>query len=226
MFDDNQDRRLFESVSILEKVGVTVLQFFMFGDTERAHVDALLTAADIPPGALVLDAGCGTGAVAWYMGEICDDLNFILLNNSRRQLERCPMSRRFQRQFASMEKTGLPDQYVDFAMVNYAIGHAADIQTVLEELYRVLKPGGGLLICDMAGRSDKVKRVFSYNTLDAAEMAMLATLAGFKQKYSGQPAPPQDWQMDKILSLESPEVATAAREALSEVRPHVWRFVK
>lgn len=124
--------------------GRSVLQIFQRGD-EVEHVDFLLDRFN--PHGVVLDVGCGVGAVSRLMALRRPDLEFILLNMSMSQLGMCPP---FASVCASAEAIPLRDGSVDCVMACYVMGHL-DIKVALAELRRVLKVGGILFIVDMTG---------------------------------------------------------------------------
>ena len=74
------------SADFQEGAGLNVLTGFMLDDGEAVHCARLLELMSPKPGAVVLDAGCGFGAVAKHMAELRPDLRFHLLNLTDVQL--------------------------------------------------------------------------------------------------------------------------------------------
>lgn len=129
--------------------GIRVFNGALFGQDEKEHIDVLLQLLDPVEDALVIDAGCGVGEMARLMYERRPDLKFLLVNTSEVQLALCPSE--FDRLRADYEHLeGVPDHCADAIVFSYSLCHAETWQTALAEARRVLKPGGTLLINDMA----------------------------------------------------------------------------
>ena len=217
-----RDEELWGMIEKLTTNGVRILQFYMFGDTEKEHASELLDIMNPPEDAETLDVGCGIGEVARLMAEERPDLRFVLLNNSKSQLDACPPE--FDKILSDMGTIPVANDCFDVVMVNYSLGHITDGRGAFREFQRVLKPGGVLFICDMEGQSEGLKEIVNYTTYEDEEMRALAD--GFECVYSGQPNQPQEWQLDKVLAFESDKTASEIRDILSKIRPYVWRFVK
>jgi len=138
--------RVAECTAALVAAGETVFQPHLIGEDQTAHVRALLDFYAVPAHSTVLDAGCGVGGVAALMQALRPDLRFVMLNNSREQLELCPPA--FERIHASFEAIPRPAESFDVVMFNFALGHAR-LERALSEASRVTKPGGLLLISDL-----------------------------------------------------------------------------
>ena len=127
--------------------GLRLLHIWKLADTDAEHCAILLDHMAPPPGARILDAGCGIGEVARLMCEQRPDLEFTLLNISQYQLDLAPPG--MPKLLASFDDIPAPDQSFDAVMFNHAICHAADWLTTFREAARVLRPGGRVLIYDM-----------------------------------------------------------------------------
>ncbi|WP_321389752.1 class I SAM-dependent methyltransferase [uncultured Desulfuromusa sp.] len=108
----------------------------------------------LPDGEQVLDVGCGTGLLTVQIARGNPGLHVIGIDASRPMIDVANRKRsssdcRFQQ--ALGEDLPFPDSH--FAMVTSALFfHHVDRdlkQQTLQEIYRVLKPGGELLIADM-----------------------------------------------------------------------------
>ena len=110
---------------------------------------ALLERYRLPPGARILDAGCGTGEITARLGErfpesslLGVDIEESHLALARRRAAALGARAAFERR--SVYQLGLPDGSFDLVAcrhVQQAIPHA---ERVLAELARVLRPGGWL----------------------------------------------------------------------------------
>lgn len=106
-------------------------------------------------GMKVLEAGSGPGFVTEKLLEDFPtshitglDIDDGLLERARQRLRHVPASRLSMHQ-ASVYKTGLPDNHFDFVIARLLFLHLHDPWQAVEELRRVLKPGGKLVITDI-----------------------------------------------------------------------------
>ena len=78
-----------------------------------------------------------------------------------------------------IEQVPLPDKSVDLAILSQALHHASHPQTAVNEAFRILKPGGQLLVLDLAEHSfEKAHELYGDLWLGFKE----ATLHGFLKK--------------------------------------------
>ncbi|MGI8723562.1 MAG: class I SAM-dependent methyltransferase [Geodermatophilaceae bacterium] len=121
-------------------------------DIEQPIVQQIL--ADFPVG-VALDAACGTGRHAAYLAElghqvIAVDSSPEMLAVARNKLP----SLEFHE--ADLHQLPVPDQAVDVVVCALALTHVPDLECVLAEFARVLRPGGHLVISDSRGVIDGV----------------------------------------------------------------------
>jgi phosphoadenosine phosphosulfate reductase len=201
--------------------GINVLNAYLFGQTETEHVARLLDMMDPPPGAVVIDAGCGVGAVAEVMAQFRSDLQFVLVNSNAEQLARCPA--RMQQHLCSFDQMPLDDCSADVVMFHFSICHAENWSAAAREAWRVLKPGGLLFINDMQrmrGDNTLLAHTLKAYAHPAGAVEEAAQRCGFELDALIEPAP----VVERLAqALDSPAWATAL---LSDVAPAVWRFTK
>jgi SAM-dependent methyltransferase len=100
-----------------------------------ARLSALAPALQVPPGGRVLDFGC---AEKPYRSLFAADIEFIgadLAGNPHADIEIAPDG-----------TLPLPDGSVDAVLSTQVLEHVLDPRAYLEEAYRVLRPGGRLLL--------------------------------------------------------------------------------
>jgi len=133
--------------------------------------DRLGRALDLPRGALVLDAGCGRGAVALRMatafGLRVEGVDILAgdIRRARRKAARRGTADRTRFQVMDYQRLAFADGHFDGAYTMETLVHAPDSAAVLGELRRVLKPGGRLVLFEysLAPRGDltaRQRRVF------------------------------------------------------------------
>ena len=132
-----------------------------FDQHRRGHDDAirhmnqvLATVATLSPGERVLDAGCGIGGSAIWLAENVD-VSVVGVNINAKQIERgCRLvservlQQRIQLQVADYCATDFANESFDVVWALESVCYAEDKQAFLSEAYRLLRPGGRLVIAD------------------------------------------------------------------------------
>ncbi|HLI02065.1 MAG TPA: methyltransferase domain-containing protein [Acidimicrobiales bacterium] len=100
-----------------------------------------------PPG-VALDAACGTGRFAQLLSQrghqvFGVDSSPDMLAHARRRVPDGDF------RLGGLDQLPLPDDSVDIVVCGLALVHVADLEPVLGEMARVLRPGGDLLISDV-----------------------------------------------------------------------------
>ncbi len=112
-----------------------------------------LLGLDKKSNALILDAGCGVGGTSIYLGNKFPNSTFIGITISKKQVE---MARKFaeERNFNNNTKfflmdymeTDFPSNYFDGVFALESISYAPSKKDFIQEMHRILKPGGRLVI--------------------------------------------------------------------------------
>jgi len=103
---------------------------------------------------IILDAGCGVGGTSIYLGEKYPNVQFIGITISSGQVE---MGKKYikERNIKNFKilredynKTSFPNNYFDNVFAIESTGYSDDIEEFINEMYRILKPGGKLVVLD------------------------------------------------------------------------------
>ena len=99
----------------------------------------------------VLDFGSGTGCLCFEVAEKCGsitgiDTDRLLYEYSKKKLRTFPESYQNKITFLNRELESLEDSSYDVIFSKDVFEHTKNTETLLEEMYRILKPGGECLI--------------------------------------------------------------------------------
>lgn len=108
---------------------------------QKAMLDLLPSLA----GQVVLDLACGTGRYGLIAQER-GAKQVIAIDNSPAMLAGNPLRNRIQ---ATTEVIPLASGSVDIVLCGLALGHLPRLQPSLDEIARILKPGGAALVSDV-----------------------------------------------------------------------------
>jgi SAM-dependent methyltransferase len=202
--------------SIVER-GSPILQSHKLAAPDRVHVARLLDFYGFPRGAEVLDAGCGTGAVAALMSELRPDLRFTLLNVSGGQLQMAPAG--MKRVLADTQEMPFAPGTFDGVMFNYVLGHT-DIGRSLSEAARVLRGAGVCGVYDLISDEPEhvVERV-GYRPHSVEEIMDAAggfTFGDFRK--------PADFTTEDFEATCGPDALV--EHGFDRARPILYRLVK
>jgi ubiquinone/menaquinone biosynthesis C-methylase UbiE len=117
--------------------------------------EKLLQLIDLPQRGLVLDAGGGTGRIAQYL--YGDGRMIVIADLSTRMLAQAGSKSGLERVCSESEKLPFRQGTFDRIVMVDALHHVADQRQTIAELYRVLKPGGRILVEEPDVRQTSVK---------------------------------------------------------------------
>lgn len=113
-------------------------------------------------GSVIMDAGCGSGVSTGLIVEKFKPSRIIAFDYMPEMIARARkkgLSVDFR--VGDMRRTGYPDASVDAVFIVLALHHSLDWDKALCEMYRVLRPGGVLLV------EEPKERGFSWPALEA-----------------------------------------------------------
>jgi demethylmenaquinone methyltransferase/2-methoxy-6-polyprenyl-1,4-benzoquinol methylase len=110
-----------------------------------------LRRSGLRPGMRVLDIAVGTGLVARAALEVTEDRAEVVgLDASEKMLAEARRTLRIPLIRADAENLPVVDASVDFVSMGYALRHVSDLASAFQEFLRVLRPGGTLLLLEIA----------------------------------------------------------------------------
>jgi demethylmenaquinone methyltransferase/2-methoxy-6-polyprenyl-1,4-benzoquinol methylase len=135
-----------------------VNRLFSFGSGSWYRRRALVQAG-LRPGMTVLDVAVGTGLVARQALAITGDPQSVVgLDVSAGMLAEVGRLLKIRLIQGLMEQLPVTAAAFDFVSMGYALRHVADLNATFREFHRVLRPGGTLLILEIARPAQPFKR--------------------------------------------------------------------
>lgn len=112
--------------------------------------DVVIFNANIQPGETVIDIGTGTGLLATKALEVLNGTGEVIFSDKfedclvscKEQLEKMGITGGYRMLQAPCEHIDLPDNSVDKALMRSVLVHILDKQPAINEICRILKPGG------------------------------------------------------------------------------------
>lgn len=111
-------------------------------------VERLLCFKSLPE--RVLDLGCGTGFVTRYLYDLSDSMQIDALDCAAAMLDHLPKSQRIQALHGRAQAIDAPEAHYDAVLVNLLLPWCSSWSQVFQQIRRVLKPGGIVLISTLA----------------------------------------------------------------------------
>lgn len=144
----------------------------------------VLSRVKLKKGMVVADIGAGSG----YMTEglISSPVSIIAVDQSEEMLKVMRSKFGESGQVACLkgdsDQLPIPDQTVDHAFANMYLHHVEDPAVAIQELYRILKPGGKVIITDMESHNFEFLRTEQFDRwlgFDRVELRRWLETAGF-----------------------------------------------
>ena len=137
-------RRLFDSIANNYEGPARAFSLFQYDRWRRLLVSRL----DLTESSAVLDVSTGTGLVAMDIARAVGcpvvglDLSARMLRRGRQNLNASPLGQTVSLVQGTAEALPFPDDRFDAVVFTFLLRYVEDRQAVLDELARVLKPGG------------------------------------------------------------------------------------
>ena len=142
----------------------------------------------LTPRVRIADLGAGDGTLSRLLARQAESVHCV--DNSPRmvQVGRALAKKEHLRNLTyilgNIEKVPLPDRSIDLALLSQALHHAENPRLALAEAFRILKPGGRLLILDLrAHRFETARELYADRWLGFKENELHDWIeeAGFRQ---------------------------------------------
>ena len=124
----------------------------------------------VQPGQTVLDLAGGTGDIVRLLAPrvgsdghvLLTDINAAMLENGRRTLLDHGISGNVSFAQVDAEQLPFPDSSVDLVTIAFGLRNVTDKQRALKSIYRVLRPGGRLLILEFSKPAAVLKPAYDF----------------------------------------------------------------
>ena len=198
-----------------------------YAEARPQYPDALIDrlAADLPPGAVAWDCGCGSGQLSVGLARRVGRV--VATDASGAQIAQAAAHPQISYRVASAEASGLPAASVDLVVAAQA-AHWFDLPAFYREIRRVAKPGGRVALVGYgpqhlpdAPAVDAALRAFYGETVGPywpPERALVETgYADLDFPFADRPtewlAIRQDWTLDRLLRFIATWSAVSAYRA-------------
>jgi ubiquinone/menaquinone biosynthesis C-methylase UbiE len=127
----------------------SIMQRWFFGPIHTKMLDLLVREVPKQPPGCILDIGCGTGRLLRSASARWPGAQFIGVDPAERMiLEARRLNSSLLFKLASAESLPFPDQTADLILSSLSFHHWADHQKGVQEIARVLRPGGWFCLAD------------------------------------------------------------------------------
>lgn len=121
--------------------------------------DILMSRFSPPPGSIVADVGTGTGYLAKKLAEYAKIVNAIDISPAMLEVARHDLTKHELKNINLIEGDShdlpLTDESQDMVYANLLIHHLLEPSLAVKEMYRVIKPGGQVIITDIERHNHK-----------------------------------------------------------------------
>lgn len=175
MTDDNKTHFGFKDVSWKEKQGLVnevfdsvavkydLMNDIMSGGMHRLWKRFVVDMASVRPGFKILDLAGGTGdlthAFAKQVGDdgrvVLADINPHMLAEGQKRVDAKGLFNRVDICQLNAEKLPFPDNTFDRITIGFGLRNVRDKQAALEEMHRILKPGGFMMVLEFSKPTTK-----------------------------------------------------------------------
>lgn len=160
---------------------------------------ATVRAVDPKPGERILDLAAGTGTSSAALAKsgaavVAVDFSPGMIEEGRRRHPRIEFVE------ADIERLPFGDDEFDAATISFGLRNVADPKAALAEMYRVLKPGGRLVVCEFSRPSRAIARA-GYDAWLKVALPVVARLASsHPDAYAYLVESIRDWPDQSTLS--------------------------
>jgi demethylmenaquinone methyltransferase / 2-methoxy-6-polyprenyl-1,4-benzoquinol methylase len=159
-------------------------QIMSLGSGRRYRREALHQAG-LRAGARVLDVAVGTGLLAREALQICGDRGRVIgVDPSEQMLRLTARSLSIPVIQGRAEALPVGDASIDFVSMGYALRHMRDLGVALAEFFRVLRPGGTLLILEIGPPDSRLEQVLLWLYLGCVVPALCRLLRNGRHAYA------------------------------------------
>lgn len=201
--------------------GVRVFSQCLAGGSEETHIRSIYERSGVTPGAVIVDMGCGIGAISEGIKKLDSSATIYCVSNVAAQIDEVSKGVFATPVYCDYHRVTLGDSTADWVMFNESIGYGR-LSELLAEAKRLLKPGGVVTIRDgvVIGGS-RFMYTWRYLIHGKGVLDTLARGMGFEVEYSEETT---DFTCDKYdrFVKESPVMASRYTVAAKRDDTPLW----